>query len=242
MRSINYKFYKSWKNKTPLEKKYIEALEKALEWMKKQNFIKKVIAIYVKGSFVFREINEKSDIDVVPVLIDNQAAITLRKMRNKNKEWLKPVEIIPFPIEELRTNKRFKKENLKKPKGEPDHFTLLFKYHKLIYGKPLNPKKWKRRSNKQVYADYVKRLKNQMLPLHESGNFGFQQIVKQIGIIFYWEAILSGKNLAPSWRDMIKNCKHPLFKRTFYLRYHPTKDEKIRKEYLDEVKKYLDRR
>ena len=101
-------FFKSWKRKTPLEKRYILSLEKALEWMKEQPFIEDVLAVYVKGSFVYREINEKSDIDVVPVVKSKEALDLLREIRDKNKEWLKPVELLPLGIEELMNNEYYK--------------------------------------------------------------------------------------------------------------------------------------
>lgn len=37
-----YYFFDSWKRKTPLEKKYILSLEKAIDWMKEQPFIEDV--------------------------------------------------------------------------------------------------------------------------------------------------------------------------------------------------------
>lgn len=230
-------FYTSWKNKTPLEKKYISALENALIFMKEQSFIKEIISIYVKGSFVFREINKKSDIDLVVVMRDEKSLKSIGRFRDNYKEMLWPVDLLPLALEELENNARFIQRS---DKPRPDHFTLLLQYHRLVYGKQLKTKCWKVRADKKVYDNLKSAIKNTQVPLFEKGEFDFQQIIKQVMHLIWWEERLKGHYFPSSWKEIQKACpKNYLLQKTVYLRYHPTKDEKIRNKYILELKEYL---
>lgn len=66
-------FWEDWKRKTTQEIKYIKSLQRAILWLKSQPFIKEIEAVYVKGSFVFRELRKKSDIDLVVVVRNKKA-------------------------------------------------------------------------------------------------------------------------------------------------------------------------
>ena len=233
-------FWISWKNKTKQEIKYIKALELALAWLKKQPFIKNIEAVYVKGSFVERELGKKSDIDVVPIMKNKESLNLVREIRDKNKEWLKPVEILPIAIQELRTNERFKKPLPGNPQGKPDHFTVLLPYHKLVYGNPIKTKGWKVRSEEEIYNSLKKVIREQFIPLYEKGEFGFSQLIKQVSHLVYWEERLKGKIFAPSWREIKKSNKdNNLLQNTVFLCFHPTKNKKARSKYVGELKEYL---
>lgn len=232
----NYRFWDSWKEKTPLEDRYVQSLEKALEWLEKQPFIANILTTYVKGSFVFREINERSDIDLVPVLRESEQLIKVREIRNKNKGMLKPVEILPISLEELRSNER---ESRLEFKGLPDHFTLLMSYHKLVYGESLDTTEFKVRSMEKVRDGIVAAFNKYFIPGYETGHFGFQQIVKQFSHLFYWQERLKGKDFPPSWKGIKENCDHPLLKETLYFRQHLTKDENVRAKYIEDVNTFI---
>ena len=75
--------------------------------------------------------------------------------------------------------------------------------------------------------------------MFEKQEFSFQQIVKQMSHLFYWQERVNGNDFPPSWRSIEENCNHPLLKRTIYFRHHPTKDKKVRKKYIKDVKEFL---
>lgn len=240
MKYKNIKFYNYWRSKTSLEKKYIEALERALIWIKKQAFIDDVIAIYVKGSFIFREFNERSDIDVVPVMKNEKSLNLIREIRDKNKEWLKPVDILPIGIEELKKNKYYK-EPLPGTKGKPDMFTILLPYNKGVYGKTLNTKEWDVRSDQKIYDNLKSVIKNSQISMFEKGEFGFSTLLKQTMHLIWWEERLKGRNFPSSWKAIKKACpNNRLLQKTVFYRYNLTKDKDLRSEYINELKKYLD--
>lgn len=232
-------FYKKWQKKTELERKYIEALEYALELILKQSFKKNIIAVYVKGSFVYREINKDSDIDLVPIMKDKKSLNLIRKMRDKNKERLKPVDILPLTIQELKNNKYFE-EPLPGTKGSPCYFTLLISENKLIYGKPLNTKGFKVKTDQQVYESLKEVIKEKQIPMHERGEFGFRQLGKQVMHLIWWEERLKGRKFPSSWAAINKACpNNDLLQKTVKYRYHPTKDSLLRKKYIEQLKRYL---
>jgi predicted nucleotidyltransferase len=70
-------FWKDWKKKTKLEKSAIESLKIAKKIILSEIPKEKIVAIYVKGSFVRREMDEKSDVDT---------AIILKESKLHNKE------------------------------------------------------------------------------------------------------------------------------------------------------------
>ena len=55
-------FWDSWKRKTKQEERAIAALKKVKKLII-ENLKDEIIAIYVKGSFIRREMNAKSDVD-----------------------------------------------------------------------------------------------------------------------------------------------------------------------------------
>ena len=95
-------FWKSWKNKTSLEKRAISSVKLALKFIIENVSRDKLISIYIKGSFVTRELNKKSDVDILPVVKDRREMKRLKLVRNENKEMLKPSEILPISYTELK--------------------------------------------------------------------------------------------------------------------------------------------
>jgi predicted nucleotidyltransferase len=232
-------FYESWQKKTQQEKKYIKALEKALNWLQEQPFKKDILAVYVKGSFVYRELNKDSDIDLVPIMKDEKSLNLTRELRDKVKEKLKPVDILPLALEELKNNEYFKKP-LPGTKGAPDQFTLLLSENRLVYGKPLNTTGFKVRSDRKIYEVLKEVIKNKQIPMYEKGEFGFRQVGKQFMHLVWWEERLKGRKIDSSWIAMkAARPDHELLQRTIEYRYNPTKDKSIRKRYINQLKEYL---
>ena len=69
---INYDFWKNWKNKTEIEKKAIISVKKARELTINAIPKNKLVAIYIKGSFARREMKKRSDVDMVPIVLEDE--------------------------------------------------------------------------------------------------------------------------------------------------------------------------
>jgi predicted nucleotidyltransferase len=232
-------FWTNWKKKTEQEKRYIESLKRALQWLEEQPFKKDIISVYVKGSFVYREINEKSDIDLVTVMRDEKSLDLIRKIRDPNKEMLKPVDILPIGLEELENNKYFK-EPLPGTRGKPDQFTLLISQNRLVYGKPLNTRGWKVRTDQKIYEALRNVIRDVQIGMYEKGEFGFGQLIKQVMHLIWWEERLKSRTINSSWRAMQEACPdNKLLQQTVFFRFNPTKDEVVRRKYIQQLKEYI---
>jgi len=113
-------FWRNWKNKSSIEKKAILSINRVINFLLAHVPKDELISIYIKGSFITREMNENSDVDVVPILKDNDTLRKLKIVRDENKEMLRPSEILPISLTELKKNKNSKLHG--KLKGRPDTF------------------------------------------------------------------------------------------------------------------------
>jgi hypothetical protein len=234
------RFWEEWENKTKLEKKYIISLEKAVIWISQQSFFKDIQAVYVKGSFVFRELNEKSDIDLVPIVKTNDVLDKVRALRDAHKEELNPASILPMSIQELKENELYAKSELK---GQPDNFVLLLPYHKLVYGKPINPEGCKVRPLEKIKDDLRSGFVKKLIPMYKKREFGFTQLMKKYPHLAYWEERINGKVFAPSWKAILKaRPGDDLLQQAAEFRFHPTKNKRKREKFIKDLEEYLSRK
>ena len=229
-----YEFWINWKNKTDVEKRAIDSLIRALDFLLLNIPKNKIISVYVKGSFVTREMSEKSDVDIIPILKDNIALNKLKTVRNKNKEILKPAEFLPLSLAELKRNKSV-------PHSRRNVFLRDLEHYKLIYGKKLINSTYPTKNLREMFLDELTVLKNKSIPLYKEGKFGFSQLIKQVFWITYSEQKMIGKSSPRTWKGLnsfVKNKNH-IIHETYKLRLHPTKNKAIRKRFLMKLKDYL---
>lgn len=240
MKKIN-RFWKSYKNKTKIEKKAIKSIENALDFLFQNIPKEKIVSVYIKGSFVTREMDRKSDIDIVPIVFDNKSMNSLQKVRDIHKDSFSPAELLPLSLSELKANKNA--PNRPAIRQRPDGFLFFLQYHKLVYGKELNPKDYPMRSQKEIFRSAIKVLKEQLIPMHKKGDYGFRQVLKQVFWITVHEQIKLGKKPPITWEalDSFVKDKDHIIHRTYYLRKNHTKDKKIRSKYMGDLEIYLER-
>jgi hypothetical protein len=99
---MNYNFWESWKNKTEIENKAIESVEKARDLVIKSIPKKALVAIYIKGSFARREMKIGSDVDMVPIVTENKFE---GPVFGVNDSSIEPVCVVPLSLWELKNNK-----------------------------------------------------------------------------------------------------------------------------------------
>lgn len=232
-------FWKDWKRKTKKEEIAIESIKKVKQILFRTIPRDKIFAIYIKGSFVRREMNKKSDVDIVPITYSNKTLDKIKNIQETKGNLYKPSELLPHSLQEFKSGKRYLKYDA--PKSNVD-VTLrnLFNY-KLIYGKPVDISKYPMRSDIKFLKDHIKAFRKIFFPLYKSKKFGFSYLVKQTFFLIEREERVKGLNPSYSWKKLtcsIKDKNHIIHSVLQY-RLHPSKDKKVRSKLLKKIKKYL---
>src|SRR3990167_978310 len=133
---IKYDFWEDWKKITPFEEKAIRAVVKARDEVVKALPKDKLVAIYIKGSFARREMKEGSDVDMVPIVTENEDESAVFDVNDSD---ISPVVVVPFSLWEFEHNKLSTKSSYRPDlRAEPDIFLKKLGAYKLIYGTPLD--------------------------------------------------------------------------------------------------------
>ncbi len=232
-------FWKDWKRVTKLEKEAIKSIKKAKKILLENISKEKIVAIYIKGSFPRREMNEKSDVDIVPIVKDNKLLKEIIKLDKENRHLYKPSELLPSSLWEFKHNKIYLKS--KDPKGRPDGFIRDLDKHKLIFGKPLNPQEFTIRNDKEKLKGMINAFKEIFLPFYKEKKFGFSEIVKQVFWLTENEQKVKGKNPPHSWKELTKSIKdkNHIIHQAYEFRLKPAKDKKQRQEFIKKLKTHL---
>jgi len=233
-------FWRDWKRVTAMEKAAIKNLKEVKRILLKEIHRNKINSIYVKGSFIRREMNKSSDVDLTIIVNDNSFIKKIEKLNEKCKEEYKPnINLGVHSLWELKNNKlRYKS---KKPKGRPDLFVRKVKDYKLILGKKINPKDYPSRDDKAALEIRVKTFRNLFIPLYRKGEIGFSGLIKQVFWLVEIEEQVRGNDPPDSWKDLdksIKDKKH-IMHLTYKYRLDKPKDKKKREKFIIRIEGYL---
>ena len=236
---MSKEFWKSWKNKSKLEITAINSIKKAKNLLLENIPKKQITAIYIKGSFVRRELTKNSDVDIVPIVKDSRYIRKILKLQKEHSNKIKPSELLPHSIREFKENKRFLRSD--GPKAHPNLFIKRLKYYNLIYGKPLDVSKFSVRSDEQRFNGLIKAFKEIFIPLYNKKKFGFSQIVKQVFWLVDMDERIKGREPPHSWKKLAKSIKNKnhIIHDTLKFRLNPTKDKKERDKFIRKLNKYI---
>ena len=232
-------FWKDWKKVTKLEKEAINSLKKAKKVILENIPKDEIIAIYVYGSFARREMNKKSDVDTRTIVSSNKALAKLESIRKKYNENFKPrIEFSRYSLWELKTGKLSKKG--KKDRPNTSRFLKNLESCKLIYGKPLDVKEFKVRSDEKDFVNLIKTFNTLFLPWYKTKKIGFQVLIKQVFWLTQLELKIKGKKPKHSFKDIARlTPKGHIVRETFKLRKTKTKDEKVRERFVKRLKQHI---
>lgn len=231
-------FYQNWKRKTKLEERAIKSLLVAKKLILNNIPKKQIIAIYAFGSFVRREMNEKSDVDIKVILKESHFVRKMDKLENKYKNKFKPdINISSYSLWELKTGKRLKTNKLKTPSSK---FLKRLDDFELIYGKKPNVKEFKLRKDVDDFKGMIWAFKKLFLPGFKKGKFGFQGILKQIFWLTEYELRIQNKKPPHSWKKMAKLLpKNHIMNEALKLRKLRPKDKKTRKNFIRKIEHHI---
>jgi len=196
-----------------------------------------LVAIYIKGSFVRREMKSGSDVDMVPIVLSDQYQADVFGVNGPD---LYPVCTVPLSIGELEDNKLHTKFDMPVDlRAKPDRMLKMLEECRLVYGKPLNPLEFPIRSNEDVYRDEVEVIKNGYIPYFEAEKIDFDPLLKE----FFWlvEGELELKGIKPrhSFAEITKSVKDPnhLIHEAWNLKQQRTKKDELK--FVAKLRAYL---
>lgn len=233
---MKYEFWKDWKRKTLIEKHAIKSVILARTRIINSIPKNKLVAIYIKGSFVRREMKKGSDVDIVPIVTENKYE---KKVFEVNTLEIHPSIVVPLSLWELENNKLYTKNN--KPRAKPDRFVKKLDEYKIIYGKPLDVTKFKVRTDKECLKDLIKAFRKSFIPLYYKKKMGFSTLIKEVFWLTDLEESVKSKNPPHSFRGLektIKNKNH-IIHDALKFRLKRNKDQKVRDKFIKKLKKHL---
>ena len=232
-------FWKNWKDKTVVEKKAIKKIVRARELTVKSIPKNKLVAIYIKGSFVRREMNKNSDVDVVPIVTETKYEGDIFEV---NSHDVYPCIVVPLSLGEFKKNKLLTKANHKPDlRAKPDRFLKKLKEYGLIYGKKLDPKKFPIRSNEKALKDEIKLMKEGYIKLYKKKGIKFDPLLKQVFWLTETEQEVKGIKVKHSFKGItgsVKDKNH-IIHDAYKLKKKLKISEKKKKEFVKKLEEYL---
>ncbi|HLP79225.1 MAG TPA: nucleotidyltransferase domain-containing protein [Acidobacteriota bacterium] len=189
-----------------------------------------IISVYLKGSYVRNEMIQGSDVDVLVVLKTAKFLPHLKKINFDN------ICYVGYSLRELKTGKRVKNKSSTTPVSRTvRHLPSYLK----IYGEKLDTSGLHTRTALEDYQRFKKFLE-QFIEQYQAGKVGFREVGKQVLWLAYDELLVQGKMPTYSWKNVVSLLpKHHIAHTAYHYRLHPTKDEKKRSLFIEEIKKYL---
>ncbi len=184
----DFNFWESWENITPIESKAIEAVKHARDLIIATVPKENLIAIYIKGSFVRREMKEGSDVDMVPIVRNNEDEDAVFAL---NGSAIEPVAAIPLSLWEFEHNQLATPTDIQPDlRAKPDRMLAKLNECQIIYGTPLNPAEFPQRDLEQTIQDEIKVILNGYIPAWENKQIDFKTLIKE----FFWLVSMQQEN------------------------------------------------
>lgn len=236
----NYKFWTDWKRKTKLEESAIRSINIARKLILSELPKEQIVAVYAKGSFVRREMNEKSDVDTTTIVKESKYLRDLKRLEEKYHDKYKPqIQFSGYSLWELKHNKRVLSG--KTLRASPSRMVQHLEYYKLLYGQQLRKEEFNQGPPKGHLRGMVFAFKTIFLPGYKEKKFGFSEIAKQVFWLVENEQIWKGKKPPHHWGKLAKSIKskNHIIHDTLRFRLKPTKDIVEREKFIKKLKIYL---
>ncbi|RLG15615.1 hypothetical protein DRN69_02720 [Candidatus Pacearchaeota archaeon] len=235
-----FEFWKEWKKKTRLEKEAIRSIKTAKKIILSEIPREQIVSIYVKGSFIRREMNKKSDVDILIILRRSRFLNKLKRLEEEYREKCKPsIQFAGYSIWELKRN--MATNNGKAFRLNPSRTVQHLECYKLLYGKKLRKKDFCSGHPKVHFEGMIYAFKKIFIPKYKRREFGFSEVIKQVFWLTENEQLWKGKNPPYHWRKLAKSIKdknHIIYD-ALRFRVNPTKDKKKRANFIKKLEKHL---
>ncbi len=235
-----YNFWENWENINSIEEKAIKSIIKARELIIKSVPKKALVAIYIKGSFVRREMNRASDVDIVPIVTENKYE---GPVFETNIPEIQPACVVPLSIVELKENKLLsEKEYNPDLRAEPDLFVLKLEEYKIIYGNQLNPKEYPTRPKEQILDDEKYKIKNGYIKAYKEGKIELPALIKEFFWLIELEQEIKGNKVKHSFvgiAESVNNKEHIIYD-ALEIKNNNYTDKTKENIFISKLEKYLE--
>lgn len=202
---IKYDFWDVWKEKTDVELEAIRKVKRARELVIVAVPRDKLYAIYIKGSFTRREMKRGSDVDMVPIVTEDEYQGTVFGV---NVPEIDPVCVVPLSLNEFETNElHTRSDHSPDLRAKPDRFLKKLSECKLIYGEPLDPSKYLIREDRQALLDGIKIIREGYIPLYQAGRTSFSGLLKEVFWLVELELNVRGIPVEHSFEGIMSSVK-----------------------------------
>lgn len=235
---MKYDFWDNWKNKNTIEKKAIESIKLARRLIINSIPKGKLVSIYIKGSFVRREMKKGSDVDIVPIVTENKYEC---KVFSVNSPKISPSIVVPLSLWELRNNKLFTRGSNPDLRAKPDRLLSHLKECKLIYGKPLNPKEFTIDDDKTALRDKIDIIRKGYIGAYNKGKINFSTLLKEVFWLVELEQKVKGKRVKHSFEGISKSVKnrHHLIHEALNFRKGKLKGKGREQQFIKKLENHL---
>jgi hypothetical protein len=227
-----------WKNKTEKEEILIRAAIYAKDLILKKIPNSEVKAIYLTGSLARRETNEKSDVDILTILINPIHAQIIDELNGSvGNQHIPKIGFSALTTDELTANKSFTPGA-----AAPDRFLKRLSTSILLHGEHINPNDYPTRTDYDELDGLIKNIRERMIPMMQNKKMGFQDFIKNALWLGEAEYRISNKKSMGSWKEMaesLTNKEHIIYDALAY-RNNNTQDETKRQEFINKLEKYID--
>jgi hypothetical protein len=239
-----FEFWKDWKNITAQEKEAVKSLRTGERIILENIPREEILAIYVKGSFIRREMNEKSDMDTVTILKHSSMLPRLRRLGEKYKKVFDPeIQFSGYSLWELKNGKRSTAKGIKKNRAGTSRILKHFDHYQLIYGTPIDVSGFPRRSHEHDLRSMVNVFHSLFIPMYDRKELGFDDIVKQTLWVVENEMRFLGKPTPHSWKALDSSIeeKNHIIHLAYGYRLKSPKDKRLRVQYVKRLETYLNK-
>ena len=196
-------FWNTWKRCSTIETHAIQATKRARSFVVQSLPKGKLIAIYIKGSFARREMKRGSDVDMVPIVASDKFSGPVWEV---NERKVKPVVVVPLSLSELRKNKLSSRARHNPDlRAKPDRFLHHLSQSQIIFGKPIDPKKFPIRTDEVALRDEKSIIKNGYIPAFQKNKISFVTLLKEVFWLVELEQLVAGKHPAHSFVGIAKS-------------------------------------
>jgi predicted nucleotidyltransferase len=233
-------FWKEWKHITKQELKAIDSLLQAKKLILRSIPPEELISIYVKGSFVRREMVKNSDVDLVIIVTHSRTLKKIIRLHNLfSSSFIVPVGFSGYSLWELRKNKRSLSGKLLR--AAPNRFVAHLEHYQLIHGHVLKKELFFQVTHKKRLQGMIRVFLEEFIPKYDQGLFGFSDILKQVFWLVENEQQYENKSPPHHWKTLAGTLhKSHIIHQALSLRNNPSASAREQKIFIKRLTSYLE--